>query len=429
MKGVFLCGGIGRRMSPFTEDKFLFKFLGKTLLQYQIEQAEKAGLTELILIGNPTNIDKIKSTVEKVSKVSIEFAVQHHPKGMADAILSASDLLSDNPFILINSNDIFDPSAYVNLLDECQNDGVHSSFITARQVQDYFPGGYLVVDNKDGEISRIVEKPNRGAEPSNLVNIVVHLHKNTQQLIEYLGRANSTEDDVYEKSLNMMIDSGLKIKAITYTGSWQAIKYPWHILEAMDYFLNQVKRQILPSAKISDKAIVDGDVVIGRNAKVLEGAIIRGPSYIGENTIIGNGVLVRNSMIGDDCVVGYGTEIKHSYISDGCWFHMNYFGDSIVGNDCSFGAGTITANLRLDEASIKVNSCSEKLDTGLDKLGALVGDGVRTGINVSLMPGVRVGERCFIGPHVCLTRDLPVGAMAMTDSNYRVVNSEVRIDS
>ena len=421
MKAVFLCGGVGKRMSPITENKFLIKFLGKTLLQHQIEQAKTIGLTDVVLIGNPDNIDKIKSVAEKVSGISVEFAVQHDPRGMADAILSASDLLSDSPFILVNSNDIFDKSAYVSLLDEYQNDGVYTSYITARQVQDYFPGGYLVVSNKDGEISRIVEKPGQGREPSNLINIVVHLHNNSQQLVEYLARTNSTEDDVYEKTLNTMIDNGLKMKAVTYTNSWQAIKYPWHILEATDYFLNRTRRQILPSARISDKAIVDGDVVIGRNVKVLEGAIIRGPSYIGQNSIIGNGVLVRNSMIGDNCVVGYGTEIKHSYISDGCWFHMNYFGDSVVGNDCSFGAGTITANLRLDEASIKVSSCDRKLDTGLDKLGAFISDGVRTGINVSLMPGVSVGERCFVGPHVCLTCDLPAGATAMTESKYRIV--------
>jgi bifunctional UDP-N-acetylglucosamine pyrophosphorylase/glucosamine-1-phosphate N-acetyltransferase len=122
-------------------------------------------------------------------------------------------------------------------------------------------------------------------------------------------------------------------------------------------------------------------------------------------------------------VVGYGTEIKHSYINDNCWFHKNYFGDSVVGNGCSFGAGTITANLRLDEACISVKSGDEKIDTGLNKLGAFIGSGVRTGINVSLMPGVRLGERCFVGPHVYLTHDLPTGKMALAENIYRVINS------
>jgi bifunctional UDP-N-acetylglucosamine pyrophosphorylase/glucosamine-1-phosphate N-acetyltransferase len=422
MKGVFLCGGVGKRMSPLSEDKFLLKFLGKTLLQHQIEQARDAGLTELVLIGNPDNIDKIKSVVTTISGINLTFAIQQEPDGMADALLSASALLANDPFVLVNANDIFDTSAYVQLLDEYQRDGYSSSYLIARHVRDYFPGGYLVV-NEDNEIRHIIEKPCRGKEPSNLVNIVVHLHNEPQQLLDYLARTNSTKDDVYEESLKRMIDNDHRMKAVIYTGPWQAIKYPWHVLDAMDYFLGQVKRSVLPSAQISDKAVIDGDVVIEQNAKVLEGAIIRGPSYIGQNSIIGNGVLVRNSVIGDDCVVGYGTEIKHSYINDNCWFHKNYFGDSVVGNGCSFGAGTITANLRLDEACISVKSGDEKIDTGLNKLGAFIGSGVRTGINVSLMPGVRLGERCFVGPHVYLTHDLPTGKMALAENIYRVINS------
>jgi len=426
MKVVFLCGGVGKRMSPLSEDKFLLKFLGKTLLQHQIEQAKEAGLIEFVLIGNPNNIDKIRSVARTISGIDPAFAIQQEPRGMADALLSASALLANGPFVLVNSNDIFETSAYVQLLDEYQRDGWYSGYLIARQVQDYFPGGYLVV-NEDSEIGHVVEKPSRGKEPSNLVNIVVHLHNEPQQLLGYLAKTGSNRDDVYERALNRMIDNGRRMKAVIYNGSWQAIKYPWHVLDAMDYFLGQVKRQISPSVQISKKAVIDGDVLIEQNVKVLEGAIIRGPSYIGQNSIIGNGVLIRNSVIGEDCVVGYGTEIKHSYIGDKCWFHKNYFGDSVVGNDCSFGAGTITANLRLDEACISVRFGDEKIDTGLNKLGAFIGNGVRTGINVSLMPGRKVGERCFVGPHVCLTYDLPAGKMALNNGHYEIIDYAPRI--
>ncbi|HEY32762.1 MAG TPA: NTP transferase domain-containing protein [Dehalococcoidia bacterium] len=423
MRGVFLCGGVGKRMSPLSENKFLYKFFGKTLLQHQIEQAREAGLTEIVLIGNPDSISEIKSVAETVSGTNFNFAIQQEPLGMADALLSASALLANSPFVLVNSNDIFDISAYTKLLNEYQNDGYYSSFIVARQVRDYFPGGYILV-NENNEISHIIEKPQRGKEPSNLVNIVVHLHKDPQKLLDYLAQTSSTKDDIYEEALNRMIDDGLRMKAVIYTSSWQAIKYPWHVLDAMDYFLGRAKRQVSPSARISSKAIIDGNVVIGQNAKVLEGAIVRGPSYVGHNSVIGNGVLVRNSVIGDDCVVGYGTEIKHSYIGDRCWFHENYFGDSVVGSDCSFGAGTMTANLRLDDAHVSVKFGDERIGTGLNKLGAFIGDGVRTGINAGFMPGVRVGQRCFVGPHVCLTHDLPEGKKALAENNYRVINSE-----
>ncbi len=88
---------------------------------------------------------------------------------------------------------------------------------------------------------------------------------------------------------------------------------------------------------------------------MFEGACIKGPCYIGENSVVGGNSLVRDfSSLGSNCVVGFSTEIKHSLIGDNCWFHMNYIGDSIISNNCLFGAGTITANFRFDENNVKV---------------------------------------------------------------------------
>lgn len=227
MKVVLLCGGVGRRMSPLSEDKFLLRFLGKTLLQYQIEQAAKAGLTEFVIIGNPSNIDNIKSIAHGVSGIRPAFAVQQKPLGMADALSSASALLGDGPFILVNSNDIFETSAYTQLLDEHHRNGGYSGYLIARQVQQYFPGGYLSI-GEDSEIDHIIEKPGEGNEPSKLVNVVVHLHNDPHQLLEYLADTSSTTDDVYEQTLNRMISNGHKMKAVIYTDSWQAIKYLIH---------------------------------------------------------------------------------------------------------------------------------------------------------------------------------------------------------
>jgi NDP-sugar pyrophosphorylase family protein len=272
-----------------------------------------------------------------------------------------------------------------------------------------------------------VEKPPKGKEPSNLVNIVIHLHNEPKKLLSYLAKTSSGADDVYEKALDRMIRGGLSMKAVVYTGEWQTIKYPWHVLGAMDYFLNRLARRISPQTYISDKAVVEGNVVIESNVKVLEGAVVRGPSYIGRNSVIGNNVLLRNSMVGDECVIGYGTEVKHSYVGNGCWFHSNYIGDSVIGDDCSFGAGTVLANLRFDEAKIVVEVGNNRVDTGYDKLGAIVGQGCRTGINASLMPGVRVGPHSFVGAHVCLARDLEARKKVIAEPRYRILPNETKL--
>jgi len=167
-------------------------------------------------------------------------------------------------------------------------------------------------------------------------------------------------------------------------------------------------------------------VTIDENVTVLENAVIRGPSYIGPNSVIGNNVLIRDySQIGADCVVGFSTEIKHSHIGDGCWFHSNYIGDSVIADRCSFGAGTVMANLRFDEETVVMQDGDEALDTGLDKLGAIIGADSKTGVNVSVMPGVRIGPGSVVGPHVMLQHDLAPNRMVMLDADNRIVETQI----
>ncbi len=423
MKAVFICGGIGKRMRPITKDKTLLSFCGKSLIRHHIETAISVGIEKFLIIANPDNIDDIKTITSALPKIYIDFAVQEKPSGMAGALLSATSLLGKEPIIIINPNDIFEGSAYTNLLNAFNTNDGCSAYITAHKVDTYFPGGYLVTDEHN-EIRNIIEKPPKGSEPSNLVNIVIHLHSNPQVLLNYLQKTTSKADDIYEKSIDSMIHDGQKLKAVVYDNAWHAIKYPWHILNTMDYFLHKLTPRIASTARISDKAVIDGPVIIEDNASVFEGAVIRGPSFIGRNTTIGNNALIRESHIGESSVVGFDTEIKHSYIGDKCWFHSNYIGDSIIEDNCSFGAGAVTANLRLDERNIVMTVNGNRIDTETDKLGAMIGTGARIGINASLMPGIRIGSNAFVGPHVYLTRDLDADKMALSPSEYRVLPNE-----
>ena len=89
MKVLFLCGGIGRRMFPLTEDKFLLQFAGKTLLEHQIQMALKAGLTDFILVSSPKNRKRIETIAKKFPTAAIEITVQEKPLGIANALQSA----------------------------------------------------------------------------------------------------------------------------------------------------------------------------------------------------------------------------------------------------------------------------------------------------------------------------------------------------
>ncbi len=411
MKVVLLCGGVGKRMFPITEDKFLLDFMGRTLLEHQVELAHKAGLRNFVVIGNPGNIGQIKQIATAIKGVKFEFVVQAQPLGIADALKAAAAVL-DSAVLVVNPNDVFDDSAYRLLLDAYKQQNA-SSYILGYRVTRYFPGGYLAV-NDQGELTRIVEKPEPGTQPSNLVNILLHLHTNIHKLFEYIDIVQTTRDDVYECALDGMARHAYKIQVVRYDGFWAPIKYPWHIFDIVKYFLDSSQGKIAASASVSERATVAGNVVIGENVRILENAVVRGPVYIGPGTVIGNNALVREySHIGANCVVGFSTEIKGSYTGDGCWFHSSYIGDSIIGNHCSFGAGSVTANFRFDEKEIPVKYGQQKIGTLRDHFGAIIGDNCKTGINSGILPGRRIGPNSIVGSHVCLATDLAPGTVVL----------------
>jgi NDP-sugar pyrophosphorylase family protein len=426
VKTVFLCGGRGKRMFPIAEDKFLLDFLDKPLLEHQINAACQAGLSHFVIIGNPDNIQRIEQITKGIPGIEVDLAIQKKSVGIADALKSAQPFLHGQ-FLIINPNDVFSSSAYTKILSEAEKTSA-SSYIVGYQVPKYFPGGYLQV-NPQNELLHIVEKPNPGEEPSNLVNILIHCHTDSEELLHYIETVQTTRDDVYECALDNMVKGGHKIKVVPYDDFWAPIKYPWHIFKVMEYFLDNTQPYIAPSTHVSDKATIEGKVVLSDNVRVLENAVIRGPAYIGANSIIGNNALVRDySHIGSNSVIGYCTEVKHSYIGDDCWFHSNYIGDSIVDDNCSLGAGTILANFRLDEGNIQIKVGDNLVDTGYDKLGAIVGRGCRIGVNASLMPGVRVGPDSVVGPQVCLHDDLQANKMVLAASRRQVTDNKTSLD-
>lgn len=424
MKAVFLCGGIGQRMFPITEDKFLLKFLGKTLLEHQIEAAKGAGLTEFIIVGNPQNIRKIERIVSNMPDIKVELVTQKEPLGIADALKCSGHFL-DGDIIVVNPNDVFEGSAYRQLI-EARNTDSAISYLLGYKVKDYFPGGYLVANSK-GELKLIVEKPERGKEPSNLVNILVHFHTEPKTLLKYVETVQTNRDDAYECALDAMVRDKHKIKVVPYSGFWAPIKYPWHIFPVVRRFLSQSQRYISPSAQISEKAVIEGKVIISDNVKIFENAVVKGPAYIGPNSVIGNNSLIRDySHIGANCVVGYSSEVKSSYIEDGCWFHMSYIGDSIIGEECSFGAGTVLSNFRFDEKNISVRIEGKPIDSGLDKFGAIIGNSSKTGVNVTVMPGVKIGPNSIVGPNVCLTEDIEPDKMVLLEGGYKTIKVKNR---
>lgn len=171
------------------------------------------------------------------------------------------------------------------------------------------------------------------------------------------------------------------------------MRYPWEILQ-----FNSAVIAALPGNEIegtvSPLAEINGKVHIGEGTRILPGVVIEGNVAIGKDCRIGPNCYIRgNTSIGDSCIVGNAVEIKNSLIAHHTSIaHLSYIGDSILGSHINIGPGCILSNTRHDGKNHTCSINGEEMDTGLQKLGAFLGDGVRTGPNTVINPGIRIGN-------------------------------------
>ncbi len=414
MKVIILAGGEGKRMWPITEEKYLLPFLGKPLIYHTLKRVKDAiNFDEVVIITKESSKEKVSQIASDLG-IKHQIAIQTEPKGMANAILAAKEYI-EGEILVINAEDVLEEKVYQDVLTTASDTGA-DVVLPGLQVDKYFPGGYLKVEGD--RVQAIVEKPGEGNEPSDLVKLVVDYFKDGKKLVEILEKTQSDKDDIYEKALDQMIKDGLDVRFSKYAGEWIPLKYPWQILDITAYFLSQIEQQISPGAKVSEKAIISGQVVIEEGVKVFEGAVIKGPVFIGKNCIVGNNSMIRESDLGEGCVTGFNSDITRSYIGANSWFHTNYIGDSVIEGDFGMGSGAVLANLRLDDHTIRVGE--EKIDTVRSKLGAIAGKGSRVGVNASIMPGVRVGANSLVGPGVVLHEDVKDNTKILVKQEYQI---------
>lgn len=426
---IILAGGASSRMWPLRE-KSLIRFGNDPLLITQLKRYQALGFREVVIVGNPENRADIESLTSQISDLRVQVVIQPEAKGMGDALLRAEPALAANPRtpIYINQvHDVVDDRLHIDLLTAHQTDA-SQTYLAGYELEEYFPGGYLIVDST-GRITGMVEKPGADRRPSKLVNIVAHIHRDAAALFDAIRTEYSKDipsDDHYERAMDALMKEQV-YKVVPYAGHWSALKFPWHVLDIMNYFLNQLKgkgKQIADSAFISPQASISGDVFIGERAKVFPGAAIIGPAYIGADTIIGNNALVRNSMVLNNSTVGFTTEVARSYVADHCDMHACRVLDSVFASHVNFSAGCTTANLRIDRGEVSCTVKGQKINTGRDKLGAIIGEKAFIGVDAMTMPGVKIGENAEVGPGVHVRKDVQNNKRVYVKQELVVVDRE-----
>lgn len=181
---------------------------------------------------------------------------------------------------------------------------------------------------------------------------------------------------------------------------------PWALLgDPLETALAELPSCAIDVRLAPDVHLLGDGIAIGRGTRILPGAVIEGPARIGRDVEIRPGAYLRGGVwIGDGCVVGAHSEIKRAILLAGARApHLNYVGDSILGSGVNLGAGTVLSNFRHDGGPIHLPLADgRRLGSGRRKLGAILGDGVATGCNCVLHPGVVVGRDTHLYPGVHL---------------------------
>lgn len=192
-------------------------------------------------------------------------------------------------------------------------------------------------------------------------------------------------------------------------------EYPWEALGRIKQFIIEIA-QTLPADEYEE---VSEQVWIARDAKIYPNNYIAGPCIIGHETEVRPGAFVRGSaLVGSHCVVGNSTELKNVILFDNVQVpHYNYVGDSILGYRSHMGAGSITSNVKSDKKLIVVRCGEERIETGLKKMGAMLGDGVEVGCNSVLNPGTVIGRNSNVYPTSCVRGTVPANCIWKNNGN------------
>jgi UDP-N-acetylglucosamine diphosphorylase/glucosamine-1-phosphate N-acetyltransferase len=407
MKAAVLAAGEGVRLQPITttRPKHLIKVGGKPILEHCLNALKASGIKEVVIVVYYM-ADAIRTHFDDGKKfgLKIEYIEQKGVLGTGNAVSIVEPFMQED-FLVVNGDMLFDAEVVKTVIEMHQKE---KPAATMAVVPVEKPENYGVVELDNGRVKRIIEKPLREESPTNLANAGIYVF--SPEIFAKLKQTAPSSRGELEipDALSLLIDENKPVIAVKIDSKqWLDIGRPWDLLEANRWALTKMKHKM--NGTIENGAHLLGPVTVAETARIRSGAYIEGPAYIDEESDVGPNCYIRPyTSIGKKVRIGNACEVKNSIIMDhGHIGHLSYVGDSIIGEKCNLAAGTITANYRLDGKAVKMMVKEKVTDTGRRKLGVVLGDGVKTGINALFMPGVKVGNDSWIGPNVVVQRDLP----------------------
>ncbi|MGM0606581.1 MAG: bifunctional sugar-1-phosphate nucleotidylyltransferase/acetyltransferase [Halobacteriota archaeon] len=393
MQTIVLAAGAGTRMRPLTAErpKPILPVAGKPLVAHTIDRAIAAGASRIVLVVGYES-DAVRSYFgTSYDGVPIEYAVQPEQRGTADAVRVAAPALQAAPFVVLNGDALYDVRSLRSLYE-------NGPAVGSYRVEN--PSDYGVLQTEGDRVVGVIEKP--ADPPSDLINAGAYVFPADAR--DRLDVDVSERGELELTDVLQAVCDSTSVSAVPFD-RWLDVGRPWELLAANEWLAESFETRI--DGSVHADATISGDVIVETGATIKSGVTIEGPAYVSAGVTVGPNAYVRGATyLGPDATVGHAVEVKNSIFLEGATVgHLSYVGDSIVGADANFGAGTTVGNLRHDENPIDVTVKGKRVSSGRRKLGVICGDRVKTGINTSLNPGVVLSTEARTRPGEVVSRD------------------------
>lgn len=389
MKAVILGAGKSTRTYPLTatKPKPLLPVMNKTIIEHNLEKL--VGLVDEVVLVVGYKQEMIREHLgDSFQGLKLSYVIQEEQNGTGGAILAAKELLDQDSFLVINGDDLFAKED----IEKCIQ---HSASVLVKEVDDLHRFGEVI--EKNGVLTEIIEKPEKKKGLAN-TGLYVFPAKIFNHKLELSPRGEYEITDF----LNMIGD----VKVEKVEKYWLPISYSWNILDAQEVLLENIESDI--QGEIEDGVTLKGEVIIGEGTVVKSGAYIEGPVIIGRDCVIGPNCYIRSgTCVGDGSKIGNAVDVKNVSIGKNTNIaHLAYVGDSVLGDNVNVAAGVVTANLRHDKKNISSPVKGKMTDTGRRKLGAIIADDVKLGINNSIYPGRKIWPGAMTSPGQVIDKDI-----------------------
>lgn len=432
MKIIILSAGIGSKMWPYSDTmpKGTIPITNKPLISILVDELKEIGEKEIYVVTGYFKEDVKYALKEK----HVRFIEQKKQEGTAEAVNEAIEIIGKDDDVLVMYGDILvSPQDLRFFIDETLNSRLLALVepLTYERPQDW-----ICADINDEK--KIVSIKGHAREATHRLCGVYFIGKEFLPYIEKtpaimrsvpVGGMPPKEMELAQ-TFQMMIEDGLKVKAVEIKDFFVDLDKPWHILEAnrkyVRFLTESIDKDVIPSSSsISKEANINGYVVLGENSQIGPRVVVMGNLIVGKNTIITNGAIFTGpAVVGDDCFIynypqissytsiGNGCHIGHCAEIEGVFFDGVYavhyselYG--VFGYSVDIGAATVCGTLRFDdlETQHRIKGRHEKPLTGAD--ATYIGNFSRTGVNAITMPGTKVGSYSLVGPGVIVYEDVP----------------------